>query len=130
MPASTTNFPGIKAFLDRYQPRAAASGIDPLGYYLPPYSYAGLQILGAAVQATGGLDQKKVAAYIHTHAFHTVVGDVRFAGDGEWVTQRLFQVQYQGIKGNSLDQFKHPGTQVILYPEHYRSGTLQYPLPK
>ena len=130
VPASTTNFPGIKAFLDRYQPRAASSGIDALGYYLPPYSYAGLQIIGAAVEATHSLDQKKLADYIHATTFHTVAGDVRFAADGEWVTQRMFQVQYQGIEGKGLDQFKRPGTQVILYPASYKSGTLQYPLPK
>ena len=129
VPARTTDFSGIHAFLDRYQPKAAAEGVDPLGYYLPPYSYAGLQILADAVTATGGLDQAKIAQYIHATTFHTVAGDVRFAADGEWAVQRLFQAQYQGIKGNDLAQFKQPETQVIVYPQGFKSGTLIYPLP-
>src|SRR2546427_12824274 len=31
-------FPGIKEFLKEYQARAEKAGVDPLGYYLPPYS--------------------------------------------------------------------------------------------
>jgi branched-chain amino acid transport system substrate-binding protein len=42
----------------------------------------------------------------------------------------MFQVQYQGISGNGLEQFERPGTQVILYPPAYKSGKLQYPLPE
>ncbi len=32
--------PGVKEFLKEYQARAEKAGVDPLGYYLPPYSYA------------------------------------------------------------------------------------------
>ncbi len=127
VPAKTTDFPGIKAFLDRYQPKAAGAGIDALGYYLPPFSYAGLQVLGDAVTATKTLDQKKLAEYIHATTFKTVVGDVRFNAEGEWTEQRMFQVQYQGIKDGNLEQFKQPGPQVIVYPEKFRSGPLLYP---
>jgi branched-chain amino acid transport system substrate-binding protein len=38
-------------------------------------------------------------------------------------------VQYQGIVGNGLEQFERPGTQVILFPEAYKSGALVSPLP-
>src|SRR3989475_1433504 len=31
-------FPGINEFLKEYQARAEKAGVDPLGYYLPPYS--------------------------------------------------------------------------------------------
>jgi branched-chain amino acid transport system substrate-binding protein len=127
VPAKTTDFPGIKAFLDRYQPKATGAGVDALGYYLPPFAYAGLQVLGDAVAATGSLDQKKIAEHMHKTTFHTVVGDVKFNGEGEWDAQRMFQVQYQNIKDGSLDQFKTPGTQVILFPDAFKSGTLQYP---
>jgi branched-chain amino acid transport system substrate-binding protein len=43
VPEPTTNFPGIKDFLGRYKPKAVAAGVDALGYYLPPFSYAGMQ---------------------------------------------------------------------------------------
>jgi branched-chain amino acid transport system substrate-binding protein len=128
VPEPTTNFPGIREFLDRYKPKALAAGVDPLGYYLPPFSYAGMQIVGAAVEATGGLDQNKMADYIHKATHRTIVGDVRFGADGEWEQGRMFLVQYQGIVGNGLEQFERPGTQAILYPSAYKSGKLQYPL--
>jgi len=130
VPEPTTNFPGIREFLGRYKPKAAAAGVDALGYYLPPFSYAGMEIIAAAVKATNGLDQNKMADYIHKVTHRTIVGDVRFGKDGEWEQARMFQVQYQGITGNSLEQFERPGTQVILFPPAYKSGKLQYPLPE
>jgi branched-chain amino acid transport system substrate-binding protein len=129
VPEPTTNFPGIREFVSRYKPKATAAGVDALGYYLPPFSYAGMQIIAAAMEATKGLDQNKMADYIHKATHHTIVGDVRFGKDGEWEQARLFQVQYQGITGNGLEQFERPGTQVILFPSAYKSGKLQYPLP-
>jgi branched-chain amino acid transport system substrate-binding protein len=129
VPEPTTNFPGIREFLGRYKPKAAAAGVDALGYYLPPFSYAGMEIIAAAVKTTNGLDQNKMADYIHKATHRTIVGDVRFGTDGEWEQARMFQVQYQGITGNGLEQFERPGTQVILFPPSYKSGTLQYPLP-
>jgi branched-chain amino acid transport system substrate-binding protein len=130
VPEPTTNFPGIREFLDRYKPKAVAAGVDPLGYYLPPFSYAGMEIIATAVEATGGLDQNKMADYIHKATHRTIVGDVRFGADGEWEQGRIFLVQYQGITGNGLEQFERPGTQAILYPSAYKSGMLQYPLPE
>jgi branched-chain amino acid transport system substrate-binding protein len=130
VPEPTTNFPGIREFLGRYKPKAIAAGVDALGYYLPPYSYAGMQIIAAAVEATNGLEQNKMAEYIHKATHRTIVGDVRFGADGEWEKARMLQVQYQGISGNDLEQFERPGTQVILFPSAYKSGKLQHPLPE
>ena len=118
-------FPGIEAFLQRYQ--ALAGKADPLGYYLPPFAYAELQVMGDAVTATGGLDQDKLAKYIHASTFHTIVGDVKFADNGEWEKSRVLFVQYQGIDGSGVEQFKQAGKQVILYPPEFVSGKLQSP---
>jgi branched-chain amino acid transport system substrate-binding protein len=126
-PEPTMEFPGIKDFLKRYQARAPAAGVDPLGYYLPPYSYAEMQILAQAVNAAGSLDQAKIAAYIHATKFSTVVGDVKFADNGEWEKSRVLFVQYQNIVGNDIEQFRRPGKVVILYPPEYRSGKFIYP---
>jgi branched-chain amino acid transport system substrate-binding protein len=89
-----------------------------------------MEIIAAAVQATNGLEQNKMADYIHNATHRTIVGDVRFGTDGEWEQARIFQVQYQEITGNGLEQFERPGTQVILFPSAYKSGKLQYPLPE
>jgi branched-chain amino acid transport system substrate-binding protein len=126
-PEPTMNFPGIADFLKRYQARAPAAGVDPLGYYLPPYSYAEMQILAQAVNAVGSLDQAKIAAYIHATKFSTIVGDVKFADNGEWEKSRVLFVQYQNIVGNDIEQFRKPGKVVILYPPEYRSGKFIYP---
>jgi branched-chain amino acid transport system substrate-binding protein len=126
-PEPTMNFPGIADFLKRYQARAPAAGVDPLGYYLPPYSYAGMQILAQAINAVGSLDQAKIAAYIHATKFSTIVGDVKFADNGEWEKSRVLFVQYQNIVGNDIEQFRKPGKVVILYPPEYRSGKFIYP---
>jgi branched-chain amino acid transport system substrate-binding protein len=130
VPEPTTNFPGIKEFLGRYKPKAIVAGVDALGYYLPPFSYAGMQILAESVEATKDLDQNKMADYIHKTSHHTIAGDIRFGPDGEWAESRIFQVQYQKINGNGVEQFEQPGTQVILFPSAYKSGALEYPLPQ
>lgn len=127
LPGPTVNFPGIDEMLKKYQGRAAEQGVDPLGYYNPPTAYASLQILGEAVVKTNGLDQKKLWEYIHANSFETVVGNVRFGADGEWVEPRLFTVQFRNIKGNDYQQFTQPGKEVIIYPPKYKSGDLQYP---
>jgi branched-chain amino acid transport system substrate-binding protein len=127
VPEPTMKFPGIDDFLKRYQEKAAAQGVDPLGFYLPPYAYAEMQILGEAIAKVGSLDQGKLADYIHKTAFKTIVGDVKFADNGEWEKGRVLFVQYQGIVGNDVKQFGQAGKQVILYPPGLKSGKLMYP---
>jgi branched-chain amino acid transport system substrate-binding protein len=127
IPEPTVKFPGIAEMLKRYQARAAGQGVDALGYYVPPFVYSALQVLEEAVTKTGGLDQDKLAEYIHATQFKTVVGDIKFDPSGEWAEPRMFQVQFQGIKGNDIEQFTKPGTEVIIYPDKYRSGKLIYP---
>ena len=73
-PEPSLNFAGVEAFLEKYQSVAAKAGVDPLGYYLPPYAYAYLQILGDAVTAVGSLDQQAIGKHIHATTFATVKG--------------------------------------------------------
>jgi branched-chain amino acid transport system substrate-binding protein len=129
VPEKTMNFPGVEDVLRRYQQRAASAGTDPLGFW-SPFSYAEMQILGQAVAAVGGLDQGKLAAYLHQTPFKTVIGDVKFGPLGEWEKSRILYVQYQNILGNDINQFRQPGKAVILYPPDLRSGALIYPLAK
>jgi branched-chain amino acid transport system substrate-binding protein len=120
-------FPGILDFLKNYQATAPAVGVDPLGWYLPPFAYANLQVLGDAVEATKSLDQDKLADYIHSHPFKTIVGDISFGSDGEWSKARVLEIQWQGIKSNSLDQFKDTKIEPILDPPEYKTGTVIAP---
>ena len=119
--------PGIRDFLKEYQARAEKAGVDPLGYYLPPYSYATGQVLAQAIEATKGLDQQKLADYIRATEFSTIVGKVKFGKNGEWAKGRTLMVQYQKIQGNGIEQFRGPGKKVVLYPDEFKSGNIIYP---
>ena len=126
-PVPTMEFPGIMEFLKKYQAKAPSEGVDPLGYFLPPFAYAELQILGDAVAATKSLNDDKLAEYMHTHTFKTIVGEIAFDEGGEWTEGRPIWVQYHDIKGNDLEQFKKPSTVAILAPLQYKTGDLIYP---
>src|SRR6266496_325480 len=127
IPASTMQFPGSMELLKKYQVRAAGEGIDPLGYYMPVWAYAYLQVLGDAIAATNSLDDEKLADYLRKTKFTTVVGDVKFGDKGEWADERMLMIQFQNIKSNNIDEFRKLSTEVILYPSAYKSGELIYP---
>jgi len=127
VPGPTMKFPGIEEFLKTYQARAPQQGTDPLGFYQPPFAYAAMQVLEQAVKATGGLDDGKLADYIHRSAFNTIVGEIRFDDKGEWAKPRLLMIQFQNVEGGNLDQYMTGGKQIVLYPPEYKDGELQYP---
>ena len=114
-------------FLAKYQDRAAKEGVDPLGYYLAPWAYADLQVLGQAVEGTKGLDQDKLAEYIRSHTFKTVVGDVAFGEKGEWKEARILTVQFQNISGTSVDDFRDGKGEVVVWPDQYKAGEVVLP---
>jgi branched-chain amino acid transport system substrate-binding protein len=127
LPVPKMQFPGVADLISRYQARAASEGVDPLGYYMPPWAYAQLQVLQQAVEATKTLDDAKLGDYIRAHPFRTVVGEVRFGAEGEWAHSRVLQVQYQNITGHDIAQFKDMSTQVVVAPPEYASGEAIYP---
>jgi branched-chain amino acid transport system substrate-binding protein len=127
LPVEKMQFPGVADLISRYQARAKSEGVDPLGYYMPPWAYAQLQVLQQAVEATKTLDDAKLGDYIRAHPFTTVVGEVRFGAKGEWAQSRVLQVQYRNIKGNDIAQFKDMSTQVVVAPAQYASGEVIYP---
>ena len=127
VPDVAGKFPFLEQFLAKYQGRAIREGVDPLGFYLPPYAYAMMQVLEQAIKATGGLDQAKLADYMHTYEFDTFVGKVRFAKNGEWAQPRMLTVQYHSVIGNDLEQWMRPGHVTVLYPASYATGTVKAP---
>jgi branched-chain amino acid transport system substrate-binding protein len=130
LPVKSMEFPGVLDMMKKYQARAPGEGVDPLGYYMAPWGYAYLQVLGLAVEATKSLDDDKLADYVRTNTFTTVVGDVKFGKGGEWAQSRVLQVQFQHIKGNAVDQFRDISTQVVVAPDPYKSGSVIYPYEK
>ena len=70
-----------------------------------------------------------MADYFRGNTFKTIIGDVTFGKDGEWVAPRVVWTQFQNIKGNGLEQFKNSSTEVVVLPEELKSGTLIWPYP-
>ena len=120
-------YPGASDLIKRYQNKVKTEGLktDALGYYLVPWAYAYLDILGQAVNAVGKIDHDAIAKYIHKTEFTSVVGKVAFGDNGEWTSSRTIVVQYQNIKNNDLNQFAQPGVRKIMYPEDIKTGTPQ-----
>jgi branched-chain amino acid transport system substrate-binding protein len=116
-----------RALIEKYQTKSAAAGVDLLGYYMPPFGYALLQVVEQAVKATGGTNDDKLADYARKNTFKTVAGDIKFNAEGEWTESQVMAVQFQGVSGNGVDQFKDPKTEVILWPTKYRTGKIIYP---
>jgi branched-chain amino acid transport system substrate-binding protein len=129
-PVPTMQFPGVMDFTKKYQAKAPAEGVDLLGYFLPPFAYSELQILGDAIAATKTLDDDKLAEYMHSHPFHTIEGDLSFGPDGEWTKARPIWVQYHDIKGHDVEQFRGPSTVTILAPAEFKTGDMVYPYTK
>jgi len=123
-------YPGIEEFLQRYQQKAAAEKVDPLGFYLPPFGYAMGQMLEQAVNGTKSIDQKKLAAYLHSHTMQTIVGPISYNKDGEWAQSRMLMVQFRDIADKNLEQWRSPGKQVVLYPSQYKTGEAVMPFDK
>ena len=126
-PEPTMQFPGVDALLRRYREVAARENTDALGLYVPPLAYAQMQVLEQAVKRVGKIDQAALAADMHAHPFDTVIGELRFDRLGEWTEERNLYIQFQNVTDGNLERFARPGTQVILYPERFRSGTLRTP---
>ena len=130
LPVKSMEFPGSLELLKKYQERAKAAGTDPLGYYMPVWAYADLQVLGDAIAATKSLNDDVLADYMHKTTFKTVVGDVKFNKEGEWAEERTLAAQFQNIKGNTIDDFRDLKTEVIIYPPKFKSGEVIYPHEK
>src|SRR5437764_7990798 len=77
IPAPTMQFPGAMELLKKYQARAAAEGVDPLGYYMPVWAYAYLQGLGQAIEGPTSLKDDELADHIGKTTFESVDGDVK-----------------------------------------------------
>lgn len=131
VPDDKLKFAGTDEFFKKYQARAAAEGVDPLGYYLAGWGYADVQILAEAIQATKSFNDDKLSEYIGTATFKTIMGDIKFGKGGEWEKGRMLQVQYHGIKpGAGLETWRGMDYQTVLTPAEYKTGDLIYPYEK
>ena len=130
VPSEKMLTPEVKEFLSVYQSRAAAEGVDPLGYYLGTWGYAYMELLGNAIAGAKSINDDQVANYLRSNPVKTIMGDIKFGKGGEWAESRMLQVQYHDIKGNTVDQFKGMDTQTVLTPADLKTGNIIYPYEK
>ena len=119
--------PGVEELLDTYQSRAADAEIDRLGHYMAPLAYAQMQVVAQAIEATGSLDDLTLADYARKATFLTVMGMIEFGEKGDWSRPRVVQVQFQGIVGADIEQFRSGSRQTIVWPTELASGQIQFP---
>jgi len=105
-----TNDPAVAAFVKQFEERAAKAGL--------PYtqadvqagaSYAAWQIIEAAVNATKGLDNKALAAWLRANKVDTITGKLRFNELGNY--------------GDDLSKVKQVqnGKWVVVWPKEFAS---------
>ncbi len=130
LPAAKLQSPGAMDFLSKYQARAKAEGVDPIGYYVAPWAYADLQMLAEAVEGTKSLEGDKLAAYLHGNKLNTIIGEVEYGPGGEWKNPRQFLIQFQNIKSKDPSQFTGTDHLVVVGPPELKSGDLIAPFDK
>ena len=117
-----------RAFFDKYQARAGAEGVDPLGYYLGGWGYAYVSVLGNAIAAAKSIDDDKIADYLRKNTHKTIRGDWAYGPKGEWTKSGMMQVQYHDIKEG--ETWKGMNYQTVLTPAELKTGDLIYPYEK
>jgi len=119
-------------FFKKYQARAASAGADTLGYYLGGWGYAYLQVLADGVTGAKSISDDKVADYLRTHSFDTIMASgIKFGKDGEWSKSGMLQVQYHGITdAANLETWRGMSYQTVLTPADEKTGSAIYPYAK
>lgn len=94
-PPFTSNT-GAAEFIPLYHERAKAARLPDISVEVQAAaSYTAWQMLGAAVRATNGLDDKAIAQWLKTNKVDTIQGQLRFDGPGQYGDDlmRVKQVQ-------------------------------------
>jgi branched-chain amino acid transport system substrate-binding protein len=131
VPDKSEMYAGTEDFFKEYQKRAKTAGVDLLGYYLGGWGYAQFQVLGDAIKGSHSINDDKIAAYLRSHTFQTVMGPIKFGARGEWAQGRMLTVQYHGITdASNLETWRGMSYQTVLEPSNLATGKVIYPYEK
>jgi branched-chain amino acid transport system substrate-binding protein len=121
-------FEGTDELLKKYRERAhTQGGVDPFGFNFAPFGYATGQVLAAAVSGAKTLDHERIADYMRSHSFKTVVGDVAFGKDGEWAKPRSLLTQWQSLGSGELSELTDMKKWVVIWPPEHKTGEAIFP---
>jgi branched-chain amino acid transport system substrate-binding protein len=115
-------------FFKVYQARAAAEGVDPLGYYLGGWGYAFASVLGQAITGAKSIEDAKIADWLRKNELKTIMGNWKYGPGGEWTKSGMMQVQYHDIKEG--ETWKGMNYQTVLTPADLKTGNVIYPYEK
>jgi branched-chain amino acid transport system substrate-binding protein len=108
----SANFPGSAEFVSAYQEKFDEAPTDD-----SVVAYAAAQILQAAVEAVGEIDQDALADWLHTNSVETILGDISW--DDRGVPQGAL----------SLAQWQGGNLAVVLPEEVADSDEIVFPKP-
>ena len=81
-------------------------------------AYSVGEVAAQAVKATGGFDNKKIIAYLHSGVvLQSAQGPVKFNSVGQNVTPTAFTFQWQGSKFVQVNPVKDPNSVKVLFPK-------------
>ena len=107
IPAPSLQFTGTRELMEAYQKRAAGARRRSARLHL-----SALCLCGGA-DPRQGRDRDQVARTTTSsrnisaaNTFDTVIGPISFGPDGEWTKPRIICIQFQGVTGSDIAQFK------------------------
>ena len=126
--AQARAFPGSAEFLKRYSVKAAAAGIDPMGFAWAPFAYGGGQVLAQA-RHRNQEPRSRQARRIHAQGQASRPWPATSASPrtASGRSRAWIWTQVQNAQPNNLDQFRDGKAQPIVWPPEAKTGTLIYP---
>jgi branched-chain amino acid transport system substrate-binding protein len=122
VPAPKMMTASVEQFLKEFRIVGGTIGVDTSSYDVGIYAYASIELLGQAVENTKSLNDSTIADYLRANTHETMIGSVKFGKHGELEKDRMLLVQYRGIKGNEIGQFKGMDVKALLYPANIKTG--------
>ncbi len=104
-----SEMPSVKAYVDMHK---AEAGADP-DYWASATTYAGLQILGQAIEQAGTLDKEAVVEAIRSGTFATVIGPVSMpnnVNENVWTVGQWDDGVFKAVAADGLDVSAEPVT--------------------
>ena len=106
-----SNAPGAADFIRLYHEHATAAKLPDIAVEVQAgASYTAWQILEAGVQATKGLDDKAIGAWLKANRVDTIQGKLRFNGPGNYGDDLMRIKQVQG------------GKWTVVWPKDFTTG--------
>jgi branched-chain amino acid transport system substrate-binding protein len=89
-------------------------------------------VLQQAIEGTKSISDDKLAGYMRSNAFNTIMASgIKFGKDGEWTKSGMLQVQYHGLTdAANLETWRGMSYQTVVAPADEKTGSVIYPYDK